>query len=325
LRHATERTVESTPGFRKRVALRGAVRERRPRSAGARRGFSRPTWRQVGDQAKAAEVKTAARGAREDNEKGNPASAFVRGRSFARASRPAELGRASARARGSLLRRLDSRRPRVAGEDRWKAPIPRGGTARQTARRIPRKHAGNAESVVERPRAFFWAARHREPGEGQSLVRCARASCCIAEVGVRRFRPVKPRRVTSLIRRGPTGWPGTQLEACPSRRKARAGSARVKKRRAAAPSAVTSRSRDRRRIAKMRSPAGGRRLGPWKHRSFHEGDVEAVNGGPQGSRGGVRGSIGSTPRKRKRQARGRERPGRNRPIRRSVVGVVKRQ
>jgi hypothetical protein len=164
-------------------------------------------------------------------------------------------------------------------------------------------------------------------GAGRGPVAREVCSCvvCVAEVGRRRFRPVKPRRVTSLIRRGPTGWPGTQLEACPSRRKARAGSARVKKRRAAAPSAVTSRSRDRRRIAKMRSPAGGRRLGPWKHRSFHEGDVEAVNGGPQGSRGGVRGSIGSTPRKRKRQARGRERPGRNRPIRRSVVGVVKRQ
>lgn len=73
LRDATIRTMKSTPGFRKRVALRGAARERKPRSAGARRGFSRPAWRQAGDQAKAAEVTTAARGAREDVEKGSPA------------------------------------------------------------------------------------------------------------------------------------------------------------------------------------------------------------------------------------------------------------
>ena len=141
-------------------------------------------------------------------------------------------------------------------------------------------------------------------GAGRGPVAREVCSCvvCIAEVGRRRFRPVKPRRVTSLIRRGPTGWPGTQLEAGPSRRKARPDLARVKERRESTPCAVTSRACDRRRIAEMRSLAGGRRLGPRKHRSFHEGGVEPVNGGPQGSRGGVRGSIGSTPTKRKRQA-----------------------
>jgi len=67
-----KRTVESTPGFREWVGLRGTARERGPRSTNTRREHSRLAWRSAGDEANVATCKARDVGCSRGDEEGRP-------------------------------------------------------------------------------------------------------------------------------------------------------------------------------------------------------------------------------------------------------------
>lgn len=177
------------PRSRERVLLRGRARERRPRSKRTRPWVSSPRWRRSDDE----------RVLGDDVEEGPCGAAEAASRQvgpFLGVARPSDPDRRKSReVRGSLLhRRLKH------GEKGPKGNRRRAEVCGRCVRR------GNpAESLRQREGSGIHATRCGRGSMGREV--CSRV-VRVAEVGRRTSDPKKRARLTSLTRRGPSGWPG---------------------------------------------------------------------------------------------------------------------